>query len=75
MVKFDISQPIIQVQEIFGFLKGKKLWCYSIGDVTNPIKSKTEETSNCIAMLEESDNKKYQIVSWFHNSCTSSFKL
>lgn len=63
MEKVEISHPIstilngtnyvIWAQEMSRFLKGKKLWCYIIGDILQPIKREYMKTSNYIVLLKD----------------------
>lgn len=44
---------VVCTQEMSGFLKDQKLWCYATIDISQPLKSDNMDTSKCIEMLEE----------------------
>lgn len=66
---------VIWTKKMINFLKGWKLWHYVTSDISQPIKRVDIETSSYIALLEECDNKNYQIITWFRNTCVPIIKL
>ena len=71
MKKFDGSRPIqtmldvnnyiLWAEEIFNFLKGRKLWRYVTSEISRPIK-KTEENDAFYDRFEDWDCKNHQIL-------------
>ena len=63
MAQLEVTQPIqiildgpnytLWVQDMRNFLKGRKLWRYVTGDVTEPVKAKEEVDTNFRSRLEE----------------------
>jgi len=85
MEKLDVVQPIktimhgsnyvIWSQEMSSFLKGRWLWRYATGEITNPIKQKNEDETKFYEWLEEWDSKNHQILTWIRNTTITSIKL
>jgi len=84
MEKLDVVQPIrtildglnypIWSQEIFSFLKGRKLWRIVSGDITKPTKQKEEDDNKFLERLEDWECKNHQILTWIRNTSTPSIK-
>ncbi|XP_072084315.1 uncharacterized protein [Arachis hypogaea] len=98
MEKSDVFQPIPVilndsnyahwVEAMRGFLKGRKLWRYVIGDIACPVKptvgdkskegaSKSNEDAekDYAEKLEDWDSKNHQIITWFRNTSTPGIYL
>jgi len=65
----------IWAQAMSSFLKGKKLWRYVTGDISEPEKVVGEDNTKYIDRLEEWDSKNHQIITWIRNTCVRSISL
>jgi len=85
MDKFDVAQPIKTIldgtnyvpwsQEMSSFLKGRRLWRYTTGDISKPVAQTGEASATLAERLEEWDSKSHQILTWIRNTSIPSIRL
>ena len=85
MDRSDVSYPIhiqlnrhnyvLWAQAISSFLKGRRLWRYITGHITEPVKANDDTDEKFADRLEEWDSKNHQIITWFRNTSIPSIHL
>ena len=74
-ITMDGPNYIVWAQSMSSFLKGRKLWRYVTGNITEPVQATGEDATKFAERLEDWDSKNHQIITWIYNTCVRSISL